>query len=411
MGAQSDIGNKEFIDADLEHRFLIIDTGNARARQYLHIALGFQEIQQRREVGALKSQTKEAAAQLGRRHQPAHTGHHSYSLPENRPLTRLRHIARIQAGTVSGVQNRTRLCRTVSKAVIGAAEVIPVNPCLKLLVQLNFDDFGFQHHLPFDDQLRHTQVVFDRAQIGREGLDQNYAGIGIDHHGAPVLVADNTRERHAQITPEIATGVGCNLATGRPRDRSRGLHRRIARRRRRTRRLGRHRIGENAQLALPLALSVKIINLEYPCLQCIGLNINTRPLHLVLVTIELAQRLQCLAHGHVFQIDRHITRHLGRHHHAIARTANQRHEYLRCRRVAHRQIETRFNALTRSRQVKLQGRHHRLTQCVLRAFRFGIERPLHLLADPVKGSARRLRLERIAPGNKHRKQNSRQYKS
>lgn len=63
-GRRADVGDVELVGADLEHRLLAIDAGNARARQHLNVALRFEEVEQSGKVGALESQAEEARAEL-----------------------------------------------------------------------------------------------------------------------------------------------------------------------------------------------------------------------------------------------------------------------------------------------------------------------------------------------------------
>ena len=60
-GVRAYVGHKQLVLPDFQHRFLVVQSGNARAGQHVHIALGFQKANQCGKIAGLKRKPKQCS--------------------------------------------------------------------------------------------------------------------------------------------------------------------------------------------------------------------------------------------------------------------------------------------------------------------------------------------------------------
>ncbi len=77
----------------------------------------------------------------------------------------------------------------------------PVDAGLEAVLQLDFEDLGFQHDLALDGERGGLEEAFDVAHGLRRGLHHDHAGLRIDDDRA--AIASDGAECGFQFTPEV----------------------------------------------------------------------------------------------------------------------------------------------------------------------------------------------------------------
>ena len=191
------IGDEILVSADLEHRFLVVQRGDPRARQDLHVAVRLQEAQHRLEAIGRDRQAQRARA----------CGWHRHAVDQQRGHRRRQ---RRQAAVV-GHQGVARNAAGLADGAV-APQQRPVDAALEALAQFDLDDLRLQHHLTLERQPRGAQVVFHLAQLFGHGANGDGPRLRAGDHVASVAGAHDAAQCFAGLCPDIGARGRRDLA-------------------------------------------------------------------------------------------------------------------------------------------------------------------------------------------------------
>ena len=353
-------GHEVLVVAGLDDRLLVVESGDARARQDRRLALGLQRLDVGVEARGVDRGRERAAERVA---DEAGDGIAGPDGDGRRGLIEQAQVVRAEALLRAGLKG-------AEGAAAAGGDCGPVDSGLECTRQADLDDFRLDDDLARRDLLDAVEKLLYVAKFARRRAHGDDAGLGIDHDHAAVGAADQRMQAAFEVGPEVGGGTRRDAAARDFLDAFGVLG--AVRAEHRARRLAQAlrpgfaalargplagRVGTLPDLAGgdarargSAALQIDVIDLKQAGLKRRRNDHESRGHAPVVVSIGFAHRVQHLDESHVLELHRDGAGDARLEHDVIGRAVGKALEESACRRVGDGDVETRFLAM-RGRQA------------------------------------------------------------
>ncbi len=178
-GGGRGVGDEVLVRPHLDHRFLVVGGGDARARQGVHVPLGLEQADRHIEVAVGDGEAGTAP-----------------QCPED--LVGGRGDRAVEQGAAP---------RDALAAVPARGKTAPVHPLFVTLVEGDFQDPCLQHHLALEVFAGLLQEIAHRLELLRIGAHRDQTRLGAGDDSSPLAAADQGLQGIPQIGPVVVVAV------------------------------------------------------------------------------------------------------------------------------------------------------------------------------------------------------------